>query len=252
MILKKNQSKISQIIKRLDADKSPFIKKPLLDCSDGIKIQVADTQELREKSYQLMYETYLDKDYINENPSKLHFTEHDLLQETVVLLAMKDSEVVGTMSIIPDSPFGLPAEKSYFNELEDLKKNGEICEISALGIKKEERFNSNILIKLLNAATLYSTDILKKSHWVITVNPSHVAFYIKKLLFKVIGEEKKIDKVLGAPAILLLLSLDEVESVINNQKKSTNGRLLKHFVSINAGQNFIQKFKLQTQKLINI
>lgn len=243
MILKSKSSKASQAIKCLGTNKQLFINKPLLDNSDGIEIQVANTKKLKEKSYQLMYEIYLDKGYIKENPTKMHFTEHDLLNETVILVAIKDQEVIGTMSIIPDNAYGLPAEKSYSQELKLLKQKNRICEISALGIKNDARFSTNILIKLFNASTIYTIGILNRSHYIITVNPRHTALYIKKLLFKVIGLEKEFEKVSGAPAVLLSMSLEEGEKVIKSNENTKRRRLLKYFVSINQAQAIIRKFK---------
>lgn len=61
----------------------------------------------------------------------------------------------------------------------------------------------------------------KNTDIVITVNPKHQEFYRRRLLFKKIGSERKHPKVNGAPAVLLSLPLEILESLTEEQKKSS-------------------------------
>src|SRR6185503_13907745 len=74
---------------------------------------------------------------------------------------------------------------------------------------------------------------------VIEVNPRHVAYYQKLLLFEVCGPEKPCPRVNGAPAVLLRLDLDmQAEEVAcvggtAGQARGPHGRTLySHFHSL--------------------
>jgi hypothetical protein len=107
---------------------------------------------------------------------------------------------------------GLPADELYRPELDALRASGRRpAEIISLGVAEEAGAGSQILVKLFNFVYLLSKKVRGATDFVITVNPRHVRFYEKTLLFEAAGPEREYDKVGGAPALLLRLDLDVPE-----------------------------------------
>jgi hypothetical protein len=200
-------------------------------------IRVANDLESRRKAYQLVYRLYLEREYAQPHPSKMWLSIFDALPETVTLLVEKQAEgcglkaegkteassspsafglqpsvpsvPVGALTVVFDSPMGLPADELYRPELNALRASGlRPAEIISLGVAEEAGAGSQILVKLFNFVYLLSKKVRGATDFVITVNPRHVRFYEKTLLFEAAGPEREYDKVGGAPALLLRLDLD--------------------------------------------
>ncbi|PCJ51672.1 MAG: hypothetical protein COA79_25655 [Planctomycetota bacterium] len=160
------------------------------------------------------------------------YSAYDLLEESTVIVAIDNNRVVGTLTLIFDDEFGLPASELYESELSTIRANNTLTEITSLAIQKDARFSTTILVKLFNQAYLYSKGSKNSTHFIITVNPRHVMFYQKKLLFEKIGSVKYYDKVGGAPAELLILDLELVEKTILDRNNSKSKMLYKQFISM--------------------
>jgi hypothetical protein len=203
-------------------------------------IRVANDLDSRRKAYGLVYRLYIEKEYAQPHPSKMWLSIFDALPETVTLLVEKQAEgcglkaegqteassspsafglqpsvpsvPVGALTVVFGSPMGLPADNLYKPELDALRVAGrQPAEIISLGVAEEAGAGSQILVKLFNFVYLLSKRIRGATDFMITVNPRHVRFYEKTLLFSAAGPEREYDKVGGAPALLLRLDLDVPE-----------------------------------------
>ncbi|PCJ51666.1 MAG: hypothetical protein COA79_25625 [Planctomycetota bacterium] len=223
-------SKVSQVIEKFN--QFPRSNNVRATNHQDIEIKIAKDQNLKEEAYRLIYQTYLEKGFTEKNASEMWYSVYDLLDESIVVVAMDNNIVVGALTLILDSEFGLPANELYEKELSRIRANNTLTEITSLGILKSARFSTTILVKLFNQAYLYSKGSKNSTHFIITVNPRHVMFYQKKLLFEKIGSVKYYDKVGGAPAELLILDLDLVEKTILDRNISKSKTLYKQFISV--------------------
>ncbi len=185
-------------------------------------------QEL-EKSYALVYKEYIKRNYMEENISKLRISLYNALPQTITFIAVAEQEVLATVSIIPDSPLGLPMDTIYHEELEEFRKNKKkICEISMLAsdtdlftngismmLQSKKMFFIFFLFKLIFD---YVKFILELDNICITINPKHNLTY-DFLLFKTIGELKPYADANGAPAIAKFLDLNSIENECREKKK---------------------------------
>ncbi len=115
---------------------------------------------------------------------------------------------VGALTVVFDSAAGLPADELYKAELDALRASGRrLSEIVSLGVDADAAGGSEVLVKLFNLVYLASRRVRAATDFVITVNPRHVRFYEKTLLFAPAGPERNYRKVGGAPAVLLRLDL---------------------------------------------
>jgi hypothetical protein len=135
----------------------------------------------------------------------------DSVSRRVVLLAEKNcGDMVGTVTVRPDSARGLLAEMTYGNEIQALRQQGHrLGEVVKLAVDQSaaSRFVAEALIR---SAYLISHKGYERSHVVIEVNPRHVRFYEKVLGCVVVAAERLCARV-GAPSVLMELDMEQFE-----------------------------------------
>ncbi|MFH1024403.1 MAG: hypothetical protein V1809_13570, partial [Planctomycetota bacterium] len=165
-------------------------------------IRVAGDLESRKKAYRLVYQLYREKSYARHDPSGMWLSIFDAVPETTTLLVerISDGAAVGALTVVFDSPLGLPADNLYSGELNSFRDAGRrLAEIVSLGVAEGVEAGREILVKLFNHAYLLSRKIRGATDFVITVNPRHVRFYERSMLFEKAGPERVYGKVGGAP-----------------------------------------------------
>ena len=124
----------------------------------------------------------------------------------VMLLAQKAGQLMGTLTVRPDSPQGLFAEATYADEVHRLRTQGHrLGEIVRLALE-EGADSRRALDALVQSAYLITHVVQALTDVVIEVNPRHVRFYERVLGFVVEAAERFCDRV-GAPSVLLRLDL---------------------------------------------
>ncbi|HOX06003.1 MAG TPA: radical SAM protein [Planctomycetota bacterium] len=187
--------------------------------ADGAySIRVAASAEDRRKAWRLAYRVYRGKDYAGPNAQELWYGLHDALPGTTTLLVERQepagssrtqSVPVAALTLVFDSPLGLPADELYRSELDGLRAGGrKLCEIvSLVSIETDLRRGAEIMKHLFKLAYLVAHHLEGATDFLITVNPRHVSFYKRMLLMTEAGPERAYAKVGGAPAVLLGLDL---------------------------------------------
>ena len=96
---------------------------------------VSAMDELRDAAH-LVYREYLRRGYMGPNHAQLKLTIFHALPETAVFVAKDPAgHVVGTLTLIPDSPLGLPMDGAYREELNTLRAGGQrLAEASMLAL----------------------------------------------------------------------------------------------------------------------
>lgn len=180
--------------------------------SQKYQLEVAGTIAQRLRVWSLVYHYYRDKNFIPENDDELYYSVYDALPHTTSFLITCDGVDVGTLTVIFDSPLGLPADEIYHEELDDLRRQGRrVAEIVSLVNQVESpREGLEVLWQLFQLSSILYAMIMSYNDCVITVHPHHQHFYEKILLFQQIGPLKACPKVSDAPAVLLNLTLDKV------------------------------------------
>ncbi len=171
-------------------------------------VSVAADLATRRAAYRLVYSLYLEKEYAAPHPSRMWLSIFDALPETTTLVVKRGQEVVAALTVIFDSPMGLPADRLYRDELDAMRRAGRRpAEIVSLGVSPNAEKGSEILVKLFNFVYLLSRKIRGATDFLNTVNPRHAGFYKRTLLFKQAGPVRDYDRVGGAPAVLIRLDL---------------------------------------------
>src|SRR4051812_26575137 len=78
------------------------------DLSSDYVFKQAETVQEIEEALHIVYENYTHLGYIDQKEVELHFNAYLCLPTTTILIVKYKDEVIGTMSIVADSSFGLP------------------------------------------------------------------------------------------------------------------------------------------------
>lgn len=160
---------------------------------------IRSQSEARE-AFSLVYSQYLKRHYCQPNDMRIYFTPSVFLPESRTIVLKKDNVLVGTVSIIVDSPAGLPMEELFPKEIKALRRPGrKLCEVVMLALDnsclKKGLFSLTDFEKMSRLFSLFRA-LYRSSYLdlgvtdlVINMNPKHIALY-EYILFKRIGPEK--------------------------------------------------------------
>jgi hypothetical protein len=125
----------------------------------------------------------------------------------VMLLAQNAGRLMGTLTVRPDTPHGLLAEASYFDEIQALRRDGHrLGELVKLAVEEGADWKT-ALDALVQSAYLITRVVHALTDVVIEVNPRHVRFYQRVFGFAVAAAERFCERA-GAPSVLLRLDLE--------------------------------------------
>ena len=185
--------------------------------SDGIIEEPADLAiglaadtDAFDAAFRLVHDQYTWRGYMASTSSGRRLSLHHVLPSTKVFVARQHDRVIGTLTLVQDSLFGLPLDELYREEVAGLRADQRrLSEVTALATAAESRrAGVTVLLHLMRAMVTYAMHVGGTHDLCITVNPRHVEFYRKCLRFAAIGPERSYDKVNGAPAVLLRLNLE--------------------------------------------
>ncbi len=169
---------------------------------------------------QLLYREYRLREYCEERADQLYFTHFALLPDSRTFIAEDSQSLLGTMSLVPDSVFGLPCEGVYPQEVSKLRRSGKkLAELSLVALNGDhanvrhsyllaDSFKMLVFIELVKllfdcVRTQGITDVLVATH------PSNEPTY-HFMLFERIGAARSYKSARGNPAILLHADLTKI------------------------------------------
>lgn len=176
---------------------------------DEVIYRIAETREDIEGAVRLVYRNYVELGYCRLNRFGVHFYLYDVLPETRTLVALRGGAVVATLTLVFDSPLGVPSNKLYRQELDALRSGGrKVVEISKLSVDRSLGARGLAVLKgLFRLAWLTSCRVRGSSDFVIMIEPHHEGFYTRALLFEKVGDLKPDPEAKDAPSLLLRLDL---------------------------------------------
>lgn len=166
-----------------------------------VEYTMASSREDVERAAALVYQEYLRHGYILPQyyRSGLRLTLHNALPGTTTFVARHQHAIVASVTLIPDSPLGLPMDTAYQADVDRLRQAGRrICEIGQLAVNAE-LFGSKLfslynfrkldfLFTLFKFAFQYALFIGRFDDMCIVTDPRAIVF--KFLPFEPIGEVK--------------------------------------------------------------
>lgn len=178
-----------------------------------LSFRLAKTQEELEAAYKILHDSYVEMKYMPPDPTGMRLIKYFALPTTSTLIALWKDEVVGTMSIIRQSPFGLPMDQNF--DLTNYYQLGwQVAEVSSLAIKREFRQDrGRVFLPLCKFFYDYARFYMNLDAVVIAVNPTWVDFYEGLLNFQPLPDQvvETYGFANGAPASGLILPLKQSE-----------------------------------------
>jgi ribosomal protein S18 acetylase RimI-like enzyme len=172
----------------------------------SVTYKIAQEASEFEDAFELVWDSYVKVGLQADDGMHLRITKYHLLPSTKVLVAIHRPEldkknpdydklkepgiVVGTLTLVLDSPLGLPMEEICCQEVAALRNTGRsVAEVIALAVNPDFR-KDNIMMYLYKLMFQYArykgvTDLA------CSVTKKHIKFYRRMLLFKPMGELKK-------------------------------------------------------------
>jgi hypothetical protein len=197
-----------------------------IDCDLSIR-PVASRHEL-EQAFNLVYLSFLQREYIEQSRSRMRFSVFNALPETVTFVGELRSQIVATVTLVPDTPIGLPMDEIYHEEVQALRDQGRrLAEVTMLADRRHEiRRALPVVMQLMKRILDYATLVLEANDICITINPRHETYYRHFLLFQSLGELKNYPSVRNNPALAQRLDLARVTDTCEG-----NERMRRHFMT---------------------
>lgn len=162
-------------------------------------------------AWSLVYERYVGKALIDENPFGIHTVQQAVGEHSCVIYGSNGDSLGSTMTLIGDNKKGLPLDSVYAKKLNALRwRDRALVEVGLLADRRRSgRRGARALFDLMRWAVYYtlhigSTDI------VIGVHPRHARFYIRCFGFDCFARPTVYPLVNDNPVVPLRLRLREM------------------------------------------
>ncbi|MFZ5831617.1 MAG: N-acyl amino acid synthase FeeM domain-containing protein [Planctomycetota bacterium] len=183
-----------------------------LEATDQLEYRIASTLEERAAAFHLVYRSYLAAGLGEPNHFQMRVTPYHLLPTSEVFIAVYESDIVFTMTLITDGDAGLPMEYVYPDEVQSRRDRGlRLAEVSCLADRRTQfRGFFPVFLRLSRIMVQYG---LRQGvdELLVAVHPKHARFYQRCMEFRPIGEERSYPTVCNNPAIALSLDFHRVE-----------------------------------------
>ncbi|MBI6919178.1 GNAT family N-acetyltransferase [Pseudomonas monteilii] len=166
-----------------------------------------------EQALRLVNDSYARRGIATVCRAGMRFSPFHLLPGTTTFVALKGDQVVGTVSLIEDSPLGLPLEDVHVNEavLQRLG-GGRLAEVGTLAVCSHYK-GKGVPLMLYNAMFRWAMDHRRVNSLLIAVHPRAASFYRNVLFFSPIGPVQTYTKLNKALSLPLALNLNQARQV---------------------------------------
>lgn len=182
---------------------------PEFALDNELSIEIARTKDDLESAYRLLHDCYVGTKLMLPNDSGLRCNLYTFFPHSTVIIAKYKGEIVGTVSLIRDSGWGLPSDKDYQFENSQLRKRGlKLVEVSALAVSRKFRKRGNsVSLLLMKYLYNYTSGYFNSDCLVCTVHPRAEDFYKSLWHFDRNGQVVEYNFVQGALAVHLSMEI---------------------------------------------
>jgi hypothetical protein len=170
--------------------------------TERVRVTLTDDHEEVDAALRLAHDGFVAAGFMRPRPSGRRMLPQFLNPGTAFLLARVDGVVRGTVTLVADGPFGLPAERAFAEEIDALRLEGPpVFEIGSLVLDpRRPRLHGPVMWAL--AAAMVRVQVVEHpdSPAVVAASPTARRFYAA------IGGLRPVTRprpLLGAPAVLL-------------------------------------------------
>lgn len=155
----------------------------------GVKVKIASTVDECVEAAKLVHQGYVGRGIMQPHGSGVRMTPFLALPSTVVFVALKAGQLVGTLSLVLDSSLGLPMEKIFPDEVSAVRRRGGIiAEVGAQCVTRKCRGTG--VAFLLNKAMFQTMELLGVEQLLFAVHPKAEDLYGATICAQRLGEAK--------------------------------------------------------------
>ncbi len=213
----------------------------LREVPSPLVFKIAETEEELTAAFRLLHDHFLDRYGIKDQGKDIFLSKYHALPTTSVLIVRYKDIVVGTATIIRETPFGLPNGPAL--DLDKLRHEiPRLGELAYFAIRPEFRSGAkSIFFPFYKYMLSYAIHCMNLDGFTISVHPERAEFYEGILLFKPISDVpiENLEHHFGKPATVMTMKFSEVESrlqsVYGAKKPEQN---LYHYLTQELGEDF--------------
>ncbi|MBK4995329.1 GNAT family N-acetyltransferase [Pseudomonas sp. S37] len=180
---------------------------------DGFSFRPVQALHELEQALRLVNDSYARRGIATVCRAGMRFSPFHLLPGTTTFVALKDDQVVGTVSLIEDSALGLPLEDVHVNEAVLQRLGGlHLAEVGTLAVSNQYK-GKGVPLMLYNAMFRWAMDHRRVDALLIAVHPRAAGFYRNVLFFSPIGPVQTYTKFNNALSQPLALNLRQARQV---------------------------------------
>lgn len=196
-----------------------------------IRVVLSDRWEDVRTTLRVVYDGYLDVGYAAPTPSGMRFIAPYLNKGTAFIHAELDGVPAASGVLIRDGAFGLPSERAYAEEIDQLRAGPlPLVEYTSLVVAPWARHATRSLFSFVVAAGVRVMSESGPCQPLISVEPGNERFYTTLFGASLVGEERPL---YGAPAILVSTPLAQMHQHL----RQARGALTRHMASLVFGQD---------------
>jgi hypothetical protein len=203
----------------------------------------------------LVYREYVARGYLVPNAAELKLSIYNALSSTTTFIGLHHTAgIIATISLVLDSPLGLPMDEIYKAELDDLRRAGhQMAEASMLAL--DSRLFGRKVFTLFHPKKMFLTlrlfktlfDYMRTSttadELVACFNPKHQSLY-DLLHMQPLGPLKTYSSANGNPAIARHLN------VVETRAKMTSSPILQFaYGRVRSSRHFASRLMLSADEL---
>jgi hypothetical protein len=174
---------------------------------NGLRFKLAELRWEREQAFRLLHDMYVRRGILDPEQNKMRFSPYSVLPDTALFVAVRDQKVLGTMTLVEDSPIGLPMEDTHPEEIANLRaRGGRLAEVGGLAVTEEGR-GKGMALMMYNLMFRWASEHRRVAHLAIAVHPSAADYYETILLFERLGPTRQYKSLKEAPSAPCALAL---------------------------------------------
>jgi hypothetical protein len=171
-----------------------------------IDVVASDRVEDIDEALAVVHDGFVEAGYLRAQASGRRMHVSYLNPGTIFFVARIEGEPVGTCALIADGPFGVPSDRAFIEENDELRaRTGYVLhEAGSLVVGTAHRRSTRrIVMRLFAAMTRVAIDEFPTAPVPMAVAPENERFYASLAGAQTIARERPL---YGAPAVLLLTS----------------------------------------------
>jgi len=165
------------------------------------------------EAFELVYSAYVAKGYVRPHPARMVYQPvFGLASSRTMVARAAGGDIVGTLSIVGDNPFGSQLETAYYDEIELLRMGGrKLAEITCLTIENAGGFRPMEVFVALTRFTIQYALRQDYDDLVMAVHPRHYRAYWRLLRAVPLGPPRAYEVAEGNPSICCRIDLTNLQ-----------------------------------------